>query len=211
LGSSAAVSIALIKVMFMLADRVLDQSVLLELSYDLEKYHHGTPSGIDNTVIALEKPVFFQKGKKIKTLNPPEFYFVIGDSGIGKKTAQVVTEVADNYNMNKSYYHQIFQAIGDISRQGRRALQNGDKKKIGQLMNHNQFFLDELNVSCKELDCLIEIARKNGALGAKLCGAGKGGCMVALAANIQMATSIKEAILETGAVNSFITALYNGR
>ena len=64
--------------------------------------------------------------------------------------------------------------------QGRAALESGDLKKIGELMNENHRILQEIEVSSKELDLLVDIARKQGAFGAKLTGGGGGGCMVAL-------------------------------
>lgn len=210
LGSSAAISVLLIKILFKLSLTELSLSKLIELSYELEQYHHGRPSGIDNTVISLEKPVFFQKGREIQIIKPQIFYFVIGDTGIGKKTVHVVAEVAERYEKNKKLYDDIFQSIGKIADQGLKALETGDREKLGELMNINQSLLEDIGVSSPELDQLIKVARDEGALGAKLCGAGQGGCMVAVTMSWQKAKSIAESLREAGAKNCFVTVLKGG-
>ena len=210
MGSSAAISVVLIKIFFKLGFEEVSQSVLVELSYELEKYHHGRPSGIDNTVISLEKPILFQKEQEIKIINPQKFYFVIGDTGIGKKTAQVVAEVLERYKENPQFYDEIFHSIGDITNKGLNVLKTGDQKQLGHLMNRNQSLLEKIGVSCPELDQLVQVAQDRGALGAKLCGAGQGGCMVALAKSEPKAKSIAAALKKAGAENSFVTILKSG-
>jgi mevalonate kinase len=211
MGSSAAVSVALLKVMLQFLKINLAQSEFIDLSYELEKFHHGRPSGIDNTVISLEKPIFFQKEKEIQYIEPAKFYFVIGDTGIGKKTSQVVNEVANRYTENSDMYGKIFKSIGDIAVHGLDVLQSGDTQRLGELMNENQSLLSEIGVSSPELDNLINVARKNGAIGAKLCGAGKGGCMVALVNSKQEGEFVSNKLIEGGAKRSFLTVLKSGK
>ena len=109
--------------------------------------------------------------------------------------------------MDDKLFNEIFHSIGDIAKAGLAVIEIGDQKQLGQLMNQNQLSLEKIGVSCPELDNLIQAARDNGALGAKLCGAGQGGCMVALAATKQKATSIATALKQAGAEDSFITIL----
>jgi mevalonate kinase len=71
--------------------------------------------------------------------------------------------------------------MGDISREGLDALMNNDIFRIGDLMNINHGLLSGIGVSTMKLEILVHTARQNGALGAKLTGAGGGGCMIALA------------------------------
>lgn len=207
MGSSAATSVALIKALYKFLEKELSQSLLIDLSYELEKIHHGTPSGIDNTVISLENPILFQKGRGFDMFHSKTFHFVIGDTGIGKKTATIVNEVARRYQKNRASCKSIFEAIGSVSSQGLDALRSGQKEKLGRLMNLNQSLLDELGVSSPELDHLIHESHENGALGAKLCGAGKGGCMVALAESLGMAGDISEKLIQAGARQTFVTTL----
>ena len=207
MGSSAAISVVLIKALYQFLEKDLDQSLLIDLSYELEKIHHGTPSGIDNAVVSLENPVLFQKERGFNMFRCKTFHFIIGDTGIGKKTATIVNEVAQRYKKNRASYKAIFDAIGSVSNQGLDALRLGQKNKLGRLINLNQSLLDELGVSSPELDHLIHQSLENGALGAKLCGAGKGGCMVALAESLEKADKISEKLIEAGAKQTFVTTL----
>jgi len=210
LGSSAAICVALVKVLFQFCGAELSVSTLIDLSYELETYHHGTPSGIDNTVISLEKPIRFQKNSEIQVIHPRLFYFVIADTGIAKKTSRVVAEVAKRYRDHKNSYDSIFNSIGALSDKGADALKTGDGNFLGELMDLNQSHLKKIGVSSPELDRLIQAAKKNGALGAKLCGAGQGGCLVALANDKLQAQQIQAALKRSGAVRSFITTLIGG-
>jgi mevalonate kinase len=205
LGSSAAISVALIRAVFGFIGLNLDTNRLLKYSYQLEKFHHGTPSGIDNTVIAMEKPVKFVRQKEPETFTSPRFHFVIGDTGVVKSTGSVVEEVSIRYNENFQRFTMLFSCIGKIALDGMGALKNGDVELLGTLMNQNQLMLDEIGVSCEALDNLIMAARRAGASGAKLCGAGKGGCMLALAPNAEIAEKIKRELLNCGATQCYIS------
>ena len=207
LGSSAAISIAILRALAASQKIQFSANELIDLSYELEKFHHRTPSGIDNTVVALESPIIFQKDQNPENIIPKKFFFIVGDTGIGKKTSDVVNFVASNYKKRSSQYDGIFQEIGLISTKGKGILVNGSAKKLGELMNENQLLLNKLGVSSAELDNLIKTAKNAGALGAKLCGAGKGGCMVALAKNADSAEVIANDLRKAGAVKSFITRL----
>ncbi len=207
MGSSAAISVSLIKALYQFLDKDLAQSLLIDLSYELEKFHHGTPSGIDNAVISLESPILFQKERGFSMFRSKTFHFVIGDTGIGKNTASIVKNVAERYKKNRASCKAIFEAIGSVSNQGLDALRFGQNEKLGRLMNLNQSLLDELGVSSPELEHLIRQSLENGALGAKLCGAGKGGCMVALAESRAKAGKIADKLIQAGAKQTFLTTL----
>jgi galactokinase len=64
------------------------------------------------------------------------------------------------------------------------ALKAGDIAQFGQLMNASHDSLrDDYAVSCRELDVMVEAARKvEGVYGARMTGAGFGGCAVSLVA-----------------------------
>jgi len=75
----------------------------------------------------------------------------------------------------------IIYTMASLSQVGLEALLRRNIPKLGDLMNLNQGLLSAIGVSTIELDDLIYAARQEGALGAKLTGAGGGGCMIALA------------------------------
>lgn len=207
LGSSAATIIAIIRALTKAMMKFISPKELIKYSFELEKIHHGTPSGIDNTVISLEKPILFRKDHEPSAIKSANMFFVVGDTGISKKTADVVAQVAEAKEKNPEQYHRIFDQMGQIARQGSLALKDGDVKKIGKLMDENHILLQRINVSSPELENLIDAAKAKGALGAKLCGAGKGGCMVAVAKDGSTASIIASELMKAGAVRSFTTKL----
>jgi mevalonate kinase len=181
MGSGAAVSTAIVRALARHFDFWLPSRAISELVYQAEVLYHGTPSGIDNTVIAFEKPVFFVKesGWEFFWVDKP-FLLAIADSGIESSTKEVVADLRRRYDTDADHYQPLFHRVGDIARLARLAIEQGDRPALGQLMDENHELLREMGVSCPELDRMVLAAREGGALGAKLSGAGWGGNMIAL-------------------------------
>lgn len=181
LGSGAAVSTAIVRALLEHFDKWLDSRAISDLVFETEKIHHGTPSGIDNTVIAFEKPVYFVKGGRMEIfwVQRP-FLLVIADTGVPSPTKVAVGDVRRAWEEEPVRYEGLFDDIGTIAEMGRWAIEQGDIEVMGRLMDENQRLLRLLKVSSPELEGLIGAARQGGALGAKLCGAGRGGNMIAL-------------------------------
>ncbi len=182
MGSGASVSAALIRALAAYLDYSLSDEMVSNLTYEVEKIYHGSPSGIDNTVIAYKMPVYFVKGEapQIFRISQP-INIVIGDTGIASPTALTVGDVRKAWLTAPKHYETLFNAIGEITRSARRVIEAGPVEALGKLMNDNHAALRELGVSSPELDNLVEAARQAGALGAKLSGGGRGGNMIALA------------------------------
>lgn len=209
LGSSAAVCAAAFRAIHCAFGVACSPEQLAERVYETERILHGTPSGVDNTVIALERPVLFQKGAEIRLLQMPaaEAFLVVGYSGISHKTREVVGDVRKAWTADKATYDAIFEEIGQVTRDGLRAFEAADWRALGALMNRNQTLLERMGVSCEKLETLVAAARKAGALGAKLSGAGKGGCMVALAQDAEQARRLQAAIEQAGATLCIASAI----
>ena len=192
LGSGAAVSTAIVRALSQHFDRAqykhfehlahpLSPQTISDLVYETEKIHHGTPSGIDNTVIAFEKPVYFVRNRKIEIFSVKSpFLLVIADTGIASPTKIAVSHVRRAWEREREKYEEIFDEIGTIAEMGRQAIERGETETVGRLMNENHRLLQLLCVSSPELEGLVEAARQGGALGAKLSGAGRGGNIIAL-------------------------------
>ncbi len=181
LGSGAATSAALIKALSAYLGCRLEPDQLSALVYEVEKLYHGTPSGIDNTVVCYEQPVFFIRGSEPVTFHIAQpFALVIGDTGIKTPTHVTVGAVRERWLKAPDELEEVFEEIGEITRQARQAIESGDVETLGPLMGKNQAHLQTLGVSSPELDTLIEAALSVGALGAKLSGGGGGGIMIAL-------------------------------
>lgn len=207
MGSGAAVTVALIRALSSFLGTPLPTETSSNLTYEVEKIHHGTPSGIDNTVIAHEKPVYFERGKTLDTLKIKHAtHWVIADTGEKTPTHETVSAVREKHTQDPEKYNAIFKSIGDITQKARSALIQGDVENLGQLMNQNQTLLEALDVSSPKLGTLIDKARSVGAVGAKLSGGGRGGNMIALAHPDDIA-EIAQALIDVGAERVIQTTL----
>jgi mevalonate kinase len=211
LGSGAALATAIVRALALHLGHPLQAQEVSDLVYQTEVIHHGTPSGIDNTVIAFEQPVYFVKEQSIQILQVGRpFWLAIGDTGIASPTRDVVGDVRRRWQREPARYEDLFDRIGAIAVSARDALASGQIAKLGRLMDENQALLERLDVSCPELDGLIQAARQAGATGAKLCGAGRGGNMIALVAQ-ENAESVAAALRQARAVNVIVTEVKSPR
>jgi mevalonate kinase len=205
LGSGTAVSVAIIRSLAGFLGQPLTPEIVSKLAFDVEKIHHGTPSGIDNTVVTCGRPVYFVKDEVIETfpISKP-FTIVIGDTGIRSPTKKTVRDVRTSRFAEPTFYDHIFSAIGSLTKTARQAIEGGYPERLGPLMDENHALLQQMGVSSPELDQLIAIAKQGGALGSKLSGGGRGGNMIALVTPEQ-AKPIAQALHDGGAVNTIIT------
>ena len=186
LGSGAAIAVAALRALALYAGWPdgLPREDVSRLAYEVERLHHGTPSGIDNTVIAYEQPVYFRRregGNLIEPFAPARpLRLLIGDTGVRSATRDVVGDVRSQWQADPARFETIFDACGWLADAGRAALTAGDLAAVGRLMNENHDWLVQMTVSSTPLDRLVAAARQAGALGAKLSGAGRGGNMIAL-------------------------------
>jgi len=211
LGSSASTAVAMIRGLIYFLGQTVETSIINQLAFNVEKSIHGNPSGIDNTVIAFEKPILFVKESLpefLKITNP--FHFIIADTGIRSLTKEVVSQVRKKWQKNIADFELIFDQIGEISQQAKEALKSGNQVLIGDLMNRNHALLQSIGVSCDALDRLVNAAITSGALGAKLCGSGQGGNMIALIKDSSEREKIQEDLLAAGAARIFHAQLREG-
>ncbi|MCS7248979.1 MAG: mevalonate kinase [Anaerolineales bacterium] len=207
LGSGAAVSVAVVRALAAYLGKHLPDEVVSAIAYEVEKIYHGTPSGVDNTVIAFQKAIFFARGKPIQPLHIGRpFTLLIADSGISSPTAITVADVRAAWGQNPEKYEAIFDQIAAIVVEARTLIERGEPDRLGALMTRNQSLLRELGVSSPELDRLIEAALRGGALGAKLSGGGRGGNIIALVSEAN-AAAVARSLEEAGAVRVISTTV----
>ncbi|RME08878.1 MAG: mevalonate kinase [Anaerolineae bacterium] len=209
LGSGAAVSVALIRALAAYLGRPLADERVSALAFEVEKIHHGTPSGIDNTVVTYRQPVFFIKGRPLETFSIRQpFTLLIADTGVASPTKETVADVRAAWQAEPARYERLFAAAGSIARAARQAIEAGQPQRLGPLMNENHALLQEMGVSSHHLDALVRAAREAGALGAKLSGGGRGGNMIAL---VQAETKdrVARVLSEAGAVRVIETEVRN--
>jgi mevalonate kinase len=205
LGSGTAVSVAVIRALAGFLGNPLPDERVSALAYEVEKIHHGTPSGIDNTVVTYGQPVYFIKDRLIETFGVTQpFTLVIADTGIPAPTKESVGDVRAAFQVDPHTYEILFSAVGSIAKTARQAIENGHPEWLGPLMDENHELLTEMGVSSPELDRLVRAAKNAGALGAKLSGGGRGGNMIALVENDQ-SEAVVQALNAAGAVRVIIT------
>lgn len=207
LGSGAALATALIRALGDALGRPFSNEALNPLVYEVEKRHHGTPSGIDNTVIVYQRPVYFVRGQSLETFTIARpFTLVVADTGRSSPTRIAVADVGRLYEAEPVRVSAIFARIGAIVQAARSAIESGTMEVLGPLMDENQTLLRDLSVSSPELDRLCSTARSAGAAGAKLSGGGRGGNLIALV-DPDQASAVAAALRRDGAVGVIQTTV----
>ena len=201
IGASAASCVAIARALSDHFDLNLSDEEINEIAYEGEKGYHGTPSGIDNTASTFGGLIWFEKGDnnvvdKISPPNPIEI--VMGNTGKVADTTAAVAGVRERREKNPEKYKEIFDRAENIAYLARNALPNEDHRELGKLMNENHKLLQQIEVSSKELDFLVKLARDQGALGAKLTGGGLGGSIIALTPGKELQEEVANAIEKEG-------------
>jgi len=183
LGGSSALAVAVIRALSDHFKLDLSNERVNELAFECERAAHGTPSGVDNTIATYGSTLLFENNgsPSFQEVRPAgSVSIAIGISGKESLTATTVAQVRKAWERQPERYERIFDQIGDLTRAGTEALQDGAYQELGELMNLCQGYLNALQVSTPELEELIHIARRRGAVGAKLTGGGGGGSVIAL-------------------------------
>jgi mevalonate kinase len=204
LGASAASSVAIARAVAQEFGIKLTDERVNEIAFEAEKAYAGTPSGIDNTAATFGGLLWFKKNMtgganaidKLRIHEPVEI--VIGSTGVVANTKAMVEGVAERKRKHPEKYDALFEQAEALALIGRKALLDFDLKKVGELMNNNHRLLQEIEVSHEKLDLLVDVARKQGAVGAKLTGGGGGGCMVALTPGRDLQECVANAIETEG-------------
>jgi len=201
IGASAASCVALARALSEEFHLGFSDDRINEIAYEGERAYHGTPSGVDNTAATYGGLLWFVRGtpnvmERIKIKEPVEV--VMGNTGIVANTSAVVAGVRERKEKYPEKYNKIFAAAKELVHDARKAIESFDLKKVGRLMDENHKQLQAIELSCRELDFLVELARDQGALGAKLTGGGCGGNMVALTPGKELQERVAKAIEREG-------------
>lgn len=198
LGSSAALATAVSRALAAFAgDR--DESRVVEAVAASETVFHGNPSGIDQ--FAASNPGIFEyrrtpEGPRTRPLRNGPLRILVCVAASGASTAEMVARVRDLHTRQPRVCFAIDETIGAIGAEAADAIERLDMEAVGELMDLNHGLLAALGVSSLELDHACHIARRSGALGAKLTGSGGGGCVIAVAP--QREASVLDAWRERG-------------
>lgn len=208
MGSSAAVAVAITRAVFDWMEEPATQENVLYFVNQAEAVTHGNPSGIDATTISGTEPIRYQKeiGFQPFQLNMDAF-LVVADTGIKGQTRKAVRDIAKLRELRPRETAKQIKSLGRLTQQAQQAILKNQPHILGDCMNQAQGLLRLLGTSNRHLDHLIETALTHEALGAKLTGGGRGGCMIALAENETSGRQLQQTLLDAGARNTWIEGL----
>jgi mevalonate kinase len=208
MGSGAAIATAVVRLLAQIARGALPDAKVSQLVYESEKRFHGTPSGIDNTVVAFERPIWFQRRDSAPEIKPvaiaAPLTLVIADTGVRSATWMPVGAVREYRLLETTRYEALFDSVKRCVEGMRTALAAGQVQLAGKLASANHVLLQQIGVSSPELDRLVQAAHAAGALGAKLSGAGWGGVMLAIVED-ETRHHVADALRQAGAARVFIS------
>ncbi|TCD45737.1 mevalonate kinase [Streptococcus sp. X16XC17] len=207
MGSSAAVAVAVARSLFAFYDKELTNEELWDIVQSSEKIAHGNPSGVDAATTSGTSPVFFVKNQPIEPINVHlDAYLVVADTGKTGHTLEAIEDVALLLAEN-AVAQEWIEALGALTQEAKRCLLENRPEDLGAIMSQAHTYLQHLGVSDPLLDGFISIAQENGALGAKLTGGGRGGCMIALVKDQLQARDLADILMEASAKQTWIQFL----
>lgn len=178
LGSSAAVTVATLSAINDEFSLHKNREEIANMAFEIEKkVQKGRASPTDTTVSMYGGIVLITGGSR-RRLPPQNMHLVIGDSLISHSTAKMVEQVGDLKKRHPEIVNPILDAIEGVSMSAIHHLNN--PKELGRYMDMNHALLDALGVGHPQLSKMVLASRAAGAFGAKITGAGGGGCMVAI-------------------------------
>ncbi|SEN87836.1 mevalonate kinase [Amphibacillus marinus] len=210
LGSSAAIAVALVKGLYSYFQKPLNRLQLQDFVDLAETFAHGNPSGIDREAITANHPIWFERQKPVETIRIEKtLHIVVADTGRVGDTHAAVSSVKALYSSNQDQTKATIEQLGQLTHQSRFALTSGRYDRLGLMLDQAHTLLQRLGVSDPGLDHYVQVSKEAGALGAKLTGSGRGGCMIALAPSLEKALKIERELEAIGAENTWYCQLTN--
>ena len=207
MGSSAAVSIATIRAVFDYFGEYLEDTLLEKLVHTAEIVAHSTPSGLDAKTCLSDKAIKFIKNKGFSYIDLNlDAYLVIADTGIYGNTGEAIQKVKNLGSNADSSLNKLGELTDEMAKILTGNIQSKEEKvdKIGKIMTKANTELGNLNITIEKTDLFVKTAIENGASGAKISGGGLGGCVIALAKNLEIIEKIKDGLLKCGAENIWV-------
>ena len=207
MGSSAAVSIAAIRAVFDYFEENLDDELLEKLVHAAEIVAHKTPSGIDAKTCLSDKAIKFIKNKGFSYIDLNlGAYLVIADTDIYGNTGEAIQNVKNLGSKADISLKKLGELTDEITKILTENIESKEEKvdKIGKIMTKANTELGTLNITIEKTDLFVKTAIENGASGAKISGGGLGGCVIALAKNLEIVEKIKDELLKRGAENIWV-------
>ena len=207
MGSSAAVSIAAIRAVFDYFGENLEDALLEKLVHTAEIVAHSTPSGLDAKTCLSDKAIKFIKNKGFSYIDLNlDAYLVIADTGIYGNTGEAIQKVKNLGSNVDSPLKKLGELTDEMAKILTGNIQSKEEKvdKIGKIMTKANIELRNLNITIEKTDLFVKTAIEKRASGAKISGGGLGGCVIALAKNLDIVEKIKKGLIKCGAENIWV-------
>jgi len=176
LGASAAMGVALARAL----DPSAEVEALFRCAMAWETVFHGSPSGVDVAASLFGGCIRFQRGEHTRRIEHDRPVAICaGHSGATADTGAVVARVAHLRGAAPELVEGAFDRLGGLADVTEAALARGDVAELGRAFDGAHRVLERLHLSTPAIDAMCAIARRAGATGAKLSGAGSGGAVIA--------------------------------
>ncbi|WP_246150105.1 mevalonate kinase [Streptomyces qinzhouensis] len=206
LGSSAAVSRAVVFALADLLGRELTEDLAFDLVQTAENLAHGRASGVDATAVGAERPLLFRAGRAEELPIGCDGLFIIADSGVPGSTKEAAELLRAGFGRRAGAAERFVGRASELAEAGRRALADGDAEGLGSRLTDYHELLRAAGLSTERIDALVEAALKAGSLGAKITGGGLGGCAIAQT-RPEQAREVTRQLHEAGAVQTWAVPL----
>ncbi|RAP48474.1 MAG: mevalonate kinase [Methanosphaera sp. rholeuAM6] len=180
LGSSAAVTVSCMKALSILAGVEMNKKTIAKQARNIEIKIQGAASPIDTSMSTYGGIIYIDENFELERIKfDMDLQLIVSNCQISGNTGKLVESVRQKYVKYPEIVENIFNAMQEIAKNAKDALENGNSELIGDLMNLNQGLLDSIGVNTVELSDMVYLSRKYGAKGSKLTGSGGGGCIIA--------------------------------
>lgn len=180
LGSSAACCVAITAAVDSLFHQPTRKWICTKATESERRIHHDS-SGADCNICTYGGIMYFTKRNGFKRIRVKKnLPLALLNTKERHSTGELVSSVKAYRDANYSAFKVLTGFSKIISKEALNAIKHSDYLMVGGLMNQNQTLLQEIGVSNKKIQRLIDLCLKKGAWGAKLTGAGGGGCVISL-------------------------------
>lgn len=180
LGSSSAVAVATVASVAKALGTDLSKREIFGLAMESERIVHGNPSGIDVAVSVYGGILLYKKGEPPKELKVEECDAVVGLSGLSRRTAKMISRVAEVRETSPNFFNALVASSSHLSMLASKSMEKGDYDDLASVMTFHNSTLSWLGLSIPTTDEMIEICLENGALAAKITGGGGGGAIISI-------------------------------
>ena len=158
----------------------LSKNDVMKIAVQAERIIFEQNSGADSSVSTFGGLVSYDLKNGFENISSRnDLRFIISNSAQVHNTQDVVRQVRNFKEKNNDLFNKLCKLEIDIVDNAMSSLRENDLNKLGSLMLKNHDLLKQIGISTEKIDLLVEEAKKT-SYGAKITGAGGGGCIISL-------------------------------